>query len=131
VQPWTAHQRLGIGCLVAIIVSITLMRYAFNRLYVSEPQPAHPPREYDLADRIDPNTADLPTLSALPLIGDKKAADIVAFRTRYVASHAGRLPFRRPIDLQLVHGIGTSTVTQLTPYLLFPGSSTTRPAEEK
>lgn len=127
-QPWKPRQRVAVMLLCGMIVTVALCRYAFNRSYISDPQPLHPLKEDDLADRIDPNTADAPTLSALPLIGDKRAEDIVKFRDRYVASHPGRRAFEKPADLLLIHGIGQATINQLKPYLIFPEVSSTQPA---
>ncbi len=125
-QTWTARQRVAVVLLCGLVLSIALGRFAWNRAYVSDPQPLHPIREDDLADRIDPNTADAATLSALPLIGDKKAQDIVKFRERYVATHAGRRAFERPADLLLIRGIGQSTISQLSPLLIFSDQPTTK-----
>ena len=115
--------------LVGVIALVAAGRLLFNRSYISDPQPLRASREKELADRIDPNTADAATLSALPLIGDKRAEDIVKFRERYVADHAGKLAFERPADLLLIRGIGSATISQLSPYLIFPSEPATRPAE--
>lgn len=125
-QPWTARQRVAVVLLCVAVVSISLGRYAWNRAFVSDPQPLHPLREDELADRIDPNTADAATLSALPLIGDKKAQDIVKFRERYLATHPGKKAFEKPADLLLIRGIGQSTISQLSPYLIFSDQPTTK-----
>ncbi len=115
--------------LVGVVVAVAAVRWTFNRESISNPQPLHPARESELADRIDPNTADAATLSALPLIGDKRAEDIVAYRKRYTADHPGRVAFEHPADLMLIRGIGTATIAQLTPFLIFPNASTTQPAD--
>ena len=52
-------------CWSCLLVYLAV-RYACNPAYVSDPQPADPPRYDELADRIDPNTADWQTLAALP-----------------------------------------------------------------
>lgn len=129
-QPWTARQRVAVIVLTSAIVFVAMARFACNHTYISDPQPVHPLRENELADRIDPNTADAATLSALPLIGDKKAEDIVKYREKYVANHPGQLAFQRPVDLLLIRGIGASTITQLTPYLIFPDQAATKPTEK-
>jgi len=116
--------------LTGLVVSIGLWRYAANRSYVANPQPLHPSRESELADRIDPNNADAATLSALPLIGDKRADDIVKYRERYVANHPGRRAFEHPTDLLLIRGIGQATINQLEPYLIFPSQKPTTSVAE-
>jgi len=124
VQPWTRRQRVAVVLLCGLIVSVAMGRYAFNRAYISDPQPLHPLKENDLADRIDPKTADAATLSALPLIGDKRAEDIVKYRERFMASHPGRRAFEKPVDLLLIHGVGQATINQLSPYLIFDPPTT-------
>ena len=120
-EPWSASQR---GAMIAILVGITLyltVRLVIYPAYVSDPQPEHPPREQELADRIDPNTADWQELSALPLIGDKKAQDIVAYREQYMVQNHSSIAFSTVRDLMNIRGIGTATTQQLEPYLIFPG----------
>jgi len=126
VEPWTRRQRVAVVVLCGLIVSIAVSRYATNRAYVANPQPIHPLHEDQLADRIDPNTADAATLSALPLIGDKRAEDIVRYREHYAATHGGKLAFERPADLLLIHGVGAATLKQLEPFLVFPGTPATQ-----
>jgi hypothetical protein len=95
--------------------------------YVSDPPPFEPARAAELADRIDPNTADIPTLAALPMIGMKRAQDIVEYREQCLAAHPNELAFRQPRDLMNVHGIGEATVESLGEYLLFPRELTPSP----
>jgi DNA uptake protein ComE-like DNA-binding protein len=101
-------------------------------MYVSDPQPERSPRFGELADRVDPNTADWQTLAALPGIGERRARDIVEFRERK-RSQAGDprlVVFDAPGDLLFVRGIGAALVEGVTPHLLFPSTnrSATTPA---
>jgi competence ComEA-like helix-hairpin-helix protein len=119
-SPWSASQRgvlIGLLLLLALYISI---RYAVDRRYVSDPQPSIPSRLDELADRIDPNTADVATLAALPTIGEKRAKDIVAYRDKFHRDGRRGLPFERIEDLLKIQGIGAATIAQLKPYLLFP-----------
>ena len=59
---------------------------------------------------VDLNTADLAALTALPGIGEKRAAEIIADRER-------NGPFRFPEDLARVKGIGEATVAELLDYI--------------
>jgi DNA uptake protein ComE-like DNA-binding protein len=127
VQPWSARQRVAVMLIAGGIVAFAMGRYAFNRTYISDPQPLHPLKENELADKIDPNTADAASLAVLPLIGEKRAEEIIAFRERYTASHHGKPAFQEPNDLLQIRGIGVTTVEQLTPYLIFPGDPSTQP----
>jgi hypothetical protein len=129
-QVWTAPQRaVLLGGLAALVVYL-FVRLAFNPTYVSDPQPEQPPRFHELADRIDPNTADWQSLAALPTIGEKRAKDIVEYRDAFVREHPGERGFSRPEDLLRVKGVGRTMVESLTPYLTFgEGDPATRPAE--
>src|SRR3954451_3695583 len=122
---WTPGQR---GVLIGLVICLTIfvtVRWSMNRAYVSDPQPPDPPRARDLADRIDPNTADAATLAALPLIGERRAADIIAYRERFTSTHHDRPALRQLEDLMIVRGIGQTTIDQLRPYLIFPSSPAT------
>ena len=126
--PWTASQRSVLVGLLLILATYISVRYWFNRQYVSDPQPAVPSRFDELADRIDPNTADVATLAALPTIGEKRAKDIVGYREKFERDGRKGLPFERLEDLLKIQGIGAATIAQLKPFLLFPQSN--RPATE-
>ena len=126
--PWTENQRKVILWIVAILVGYGAIRLFFNRAYVSDPQPLLPPRAVRVADKIDPNVADAPTLAALPMIGEKRAADIVAYRERVARDYPGEVAFKSPDDLLKIRGIGASIVDQISPYLMFP--TTIRPSSQ-
>jgi DNA uptake protein ComE-like DNA-binding protein len=100
-------------------------RYACNTSYVSDPQPGRPPRYNELADRIDPNTADWQTLAALPGIGERKARDIVEYRERKRAEarDPGLIVFDAEGDLLYVRGIGPALIEAMRPHLLFPSAN--------
>ena len=126
---WTPSQRRVLFVfLVALLAGLSL-RHACHPVYVSDPQPDEPARFHDLADRIDPNTADTQALSALPGIGEKRARDIIAYRDRVKAEQPGRPVFERPADLLRIKGIGMAMLTGMEPYLIFPGAPTTRQTE--
>ncbi len=121
-MPWTLGQRRA---LIAVVVGIALLcasRFAFTPAFISDPQPANPIHSADLADRLDPNVADVATLSALPQIGPGRAKAIVAYREQARARNPNRPAFTAPSDLMLVKGIGLSIANQLEPYLIFPSN---------
>jgi DNA uptake protein ComE-like DNA-binding protein len=64
------------------------------------------------------------------LIGEKRGEEIVAYRAQFLAEHPGEIAFKVPDDLRRIRGIGTATLTQLEPYLIFPpqAPSTTQAA---
>jgi hypothetical protein len=117
---WNGSQRGILIGLLLILAAYISIRCAFNRRYVPDPQPDVPPRPSDLADKIDPNTADLATLAALPTIGEKRAKDIIAYRERIHRERPHDVPFERLEDLLKIHGIGAATIQTLKPYLIFP-----------
>jgi DNA uptake protein ComE-like DNA-binding protein len=126
---WTDSQRRVLLVLLCVFLVFLAARYACNRMYVGDPQPETPPRYDQLADRIDPNTADWQTLAALPGIGEAKARDIVAYRERKraEAKDPSLVVFDAPGDLLYVRGIGAALVEAMKPHLLFP-PATRRPA---
>ena len=110
--------------LLTLLLASLATRYACNTMYVSDPQPETPPRFDELADRIDPNTADWQTLAALPGIGERRARDIVEYRQRKQtqANDPTLVVFDAPGDLLYVRGVGVAVVAGLKPYLSFPGA---------
>ena len=123
-EVWTASQRGVLIALLGCFLAYLLVRHVLHPLYVSNPQPARPPRYADLADRIDPNTADWQTLAALPALGEKRAKTIVEYREAFTSKNPGSPAFQEPEDLLLVRGIGPSMLATLRPYLLFPPPAT-------
>jgi competence ComEA-like helix-hairpin-helix protein len=128
-QPWTASQHRVLIALLLGIACYCGIRYAFNRRYVSDPQPITPDRAQELADRIDPNTADAASLAALPMIGEKRARDIIAYRERYTSDHPGERAFTNIQDLLRIRGVGASVIEQLRPYLIFDPAAAPESAE--
>ncbi len=126
-EPWTLSQRRVIIGIVAAMIVYGSIRLWFNRAYISNPQPITPAHAAELADRIDPNNADAATLSVMPLIGDKRAADIVAYRDRHTRDYPGEPAFKTVEDLLRIRGIGAATIEQLRPFLIFSKGATTRP----
>ena len=122
VAGWTLNQRNALLVVLIGIVVYASIRFALNSKYVSNPQPDEPPRASELADRIDPNTADAETLAALPTLGEKRAKAIVEYRSRFTSSM--QPVFREPNDLMRIRGIGAATLDQIRPFLKFP---TTQP----
>ena len=127
---WTESQRRVLLILLTVLLVALAARYACNPRYVSDPQPEVPPRFDELADRIDPNTADWQALAALPGVGERRARDIVAYRQRKrdQAHDPNLVVFKVPGDLLFIRGVGVAIVENLKPFLLFP---TTRPATNR
>ena len=130
---WSASQRRILIILLFGILAYLGVRLWRNPMYVSDPQPPHPTRESELRDRIDPNTADWATLAALPTIGEKRAKEIIAYREKQRATDPSRVVFRCLEDLMQIKGVGSATISNLAPYLIFPSptaSPTAAPTSE-
>lgn len=119
---WSAGDRRILLVLLFGLLGYLVFRYVLNPVHVSDPQPRQPARFFDLADRIDPNTAQWQELAALPNIGEKRAKEIIAYREKFTVSNPGRRAFDRAEDLLNIKGFGFAIVTQLRPYLIFPGT---------
>lgn len=125
---WTHTQRLVITVLLVGLLCYASYRIVRDRASIADPLPSRSPLETRLADRIDPDSADVPTLAALPGLGENRAAEIVGYRERVRGSDPSRRIFNRAEDLMQVRGIGGAMVAQLSPYLAFPdATATTRP----
>jgi competence ComEA-like helix-hairpin-helix protein len=125
---WTRPQRGVVLAAVVLLIGWLAIRLWLNSAHVSDPQPQRPARNGELADRIDPNTADASTLAALPGLGPARAGDIIAYRNAFRHPDPVRRPFERAEDLLKVSGIGVSMMETMRPYLLFPTTQpTTRP----
>jgi len=127
--PWTLRQRRALLIVFSGVFIYLAYAYWNNRAYVPDPIPSRSPLADRLADRIDPNTADLATLSALPRLGKKRAQTIVDFRDRVQKREPGGTVFTTEDDLLKIKGIGVAMVANLRPYLIFPGAPTTQPVE--
>ena len=117
---WTTPQRKTLLSLVILLVVILLIRFILDRRYVPDPQPIEPARMNELADRLDPNTASVADLTVLPQLGQKRAAEIVAFRDEFRRHHPGDVAFKRIEDLFQIKGVGPSMIETLRPHLTFP-----------
>jgi DNA uptake protein ComE-like DNA-binding protein len=122
VWTWTLGQRRALLALLFGLVIYVGIRLATNRAYVPDPPPPHGARYDEVVDKIDPNSADVPTLAALPLIGEKRAQQIVEYREKRRAELHGRPAFRSEDDLLLMKGFGRASLQTLRPYLVFPST---------
>jgi DNA uptake protein ComE-like DNA-binding protein len=127
-QIWTRRQRLVLASLVLVFCAYLLTRATFHPQSVSDPPPASGPLAPTLATRVDPNTADWPAFAALPLIGEKRAKEIIAWRDQFLLDHPDETPFEKIEDLTRIKGIGKVTAERLEPYLIFPQPDQSTPA---
>ena len=117
---WTRRQRAVLAGVVLILCGVYFVVALKHPRRVDDPPPPMGDLANALATRIDPNTAEWPAWAGLPLIGEKRAKEIVAFRESWLAERPGETPFEKPEDLMRVKGIGKATVEALKPYLIFP-----------
>jgi hypothetical protein len=124
---WTRRQRGALAGIVLVLAGWLFIRAIREPARVDDPPPVLGEQAGELATRIDPNSADWATWAALPLIGEKRAKEIVAFREAWLAAHPDEAAFEKLEDLTKVKGIGKATIATLEPYLTFPA----RAGEEK
>jgi competence ComEA-like helix-hairpin-helix protein len=113
---WSTSQRHGLVLILAGILIILGIRLILNPARIDVP--THP--QFQLADRLDPNTASAPELAAIPGLGEKRAEAIVEYRQHYRADHPTGQPFKELRDLERITGIGVAMTENMEPYLLFP-----------
>ena len=122
---WTSAQRRVLIFLTGLVLAYIAFRLVRDRSTVPDPPPFRGARSTELRDRIDPNTADIATLAALPGLGEKRAAEFVQFRQELLRQSPGRPPFAKPEDLLKIKGIGYAMMMQLAPYMVFPSPAAT------
>ena len=122
---WTTRQRLALSLLILLILTYLLLRYQFAPTRIDNPQPLESPRASELQDKLDPNTATLSDLSALPNLGPAMARRILDDREQFQKQHPNEPAYKSLNDLQRIKGIGPATLENLRPYLQFP--TTTQP----
>ncbi|HSV12702.1 MAG TPA: helix-hairpin-helix domain-containing protein [Tepidisphaeraceae bacterium] len=117
-----------LGFAIALL-GVLAVQHWLNPTDVTEPQPPHGARYDELADRMDPNVADVGALSALPTLGEKRAKAIIDYREDFVRRHPGKRAFESARDLLKLKGFGAAMVANLEPYLIFE-TPTTSPATQ-
>jgi len=120
----TLRQTRGLAMLILVGVGVVLLKAVDGFSYWPDPPPISGSRWTELADRIDPNTADLRLMSALPGLGDRKARELVAFRERMQLIDPTKPVFANIDDLMKVKGVGFAITRKIEPYLEFPTPTT-------
>jgi competence ComEA-like helix-hairpin-helix protein len=114
----TSQQR-GAMVLLGILVAILGVRLWLNPRTILDSGTNASPEADQLADKIDPNTATVSELAAIPDLGEKRAAAIIEFRERYLSRHPSGRAFQRLSDLEQISGIGPAIAETMEPYLVF------------
>lgn len=120
---WSDSHRKVIIVLLGGMFAYLVVRLWLNPVHVPDPQPPVSARAAEVEDRIDPNKVEWHILAALPVIGEKRARDIVDYREQFAANNPGRAAFAKAEDLLEIRGIGLATLSQIEPYLIFPPTS--------
>jgi DNA uptake protein ComE-like DNA-binding protein len=123
-QVWTASQRRVVLGFAIALLTILAVEHWLNPINIDDPQPPRAARYEELADRIDPNVADVDALSALPTLGEKRAKSIIDYREEFVRRHPGKRAFESARDLLKLKGFGAAMVANLEPYLIFETPAT-------
>lgn len=117
---WTASQRRVVVVIaVGLLVGLSI-RVALRHTYIPDPQPAEGLRAADLADKLDPNTATVAEIAAIPNVGETLAQAVVSYREAHLKDYPDRPAFREPMDLLRVRGIGVARMEGMQGYLVFP-----------
>jgi DNA uptake protein ComE-like DNA-binding protein len=116
---WTVRQRWVVLTVLLALAGFLAFERFHEPVVISDP-PGDGPRAAEVADKLDPNTAAAADLSSIPELGEKRAAEIVAYREDARRQHPGVVVFREPNDLLVIKGIGVGTVHNMERYLVFP-----------
>jgi DNA uptake protein ComE-like DNA-binding protein len=125
---WTYRQRRAMAVVLVVVLAVLVWRSFSNPAFIPKPQPTTPLRSSELADRLDPNTANWQELVAIPTLGEKRAQAIVDYRQDWQKRHPGVPAYLVPTDLAAVKGIGGSMIQAISPFLLFPSPPATQSA---
>jgi competence protein ComEA len=125
---WTPTQRRSILVLCLILLMFLAVESLRKSAVVGDPPPQNASRADQIQDRLDPNTADAAALAAIPELGEKRAAEIVEYREKFLLQYPGHRAFDSADDLMRVKGFGLATVANLGPYLRFPNENAPRPS---
>ncbi len=116
---WTTSQRkalLTLGVVLAMFLTIQWLREPVD---LADPLPNDGPRVEEIMNRLNPNTADAAALSAIPNLGEKRAAEIIGYRENFIRQHPNSSAFNSTDDLRNIKGFGPATAANLAPYLMF------------
>ncbi len=116
---WTVRHRWVVLAMLILVAGFLIFERFHDPVVMSDP-PGDGPRATEIADKLDPNTATAADLSSIPELGEKRAAEIVAYREQVRRQRPGAVVFREPDDLLVIKGIGVGTVRNTEPYLTFP-----------
>ena len=117
---WSSSQQKVVTAILLCLLCWWGYKTFSNRSIIAYPQAGPGPRALELEDRLDPNSASAAELAALPVIGNRVANQIVAYREEYQRDNRGDVAFKTPDDLLKIHGIGFNVLEQIEPYLKFP-----------
>ena len=112
---WPRSVQLATVSLASIFLTILLVKGQAH--WTTSSRPLELDNDLSLQFRIDLNEADRATLLQVPGIGEAMAERILSFRQ-------ANGPFRNMQQLLEIHGIGSSTLERLRPWVEVKGGST-------
>lgn len=90
------------------------------RMITRPHNPELPPSDLSpITLRLNPNTATLDELLSIPGMGSARATALISHRTSQIADGIPT-PYQSPQDLSKIRGFGPSSLSRITPHLLFP-----------
>jgi hypothetical protein len=116
----TPRQRAGLTALLLMWAGALILAMMLRPTTIG-PSPEVGSRARELVVGIDPNTAPIEDLVAVPHLGERRARAIIETRERLLRESPDRVPFRTPADMELVPGIGPVLSESMAPYFRFPG----------
>lgn len=121
---WTRTQRIGLGTLLFLLLCILVVQWIRRPEALDDHLVVLQGRRVTLPTRMDVNTATAEELARIPHLGEKLAANIVAYREARKGLTPDGLVFHQPEDLEKVPRVGKSLVQAIAGYLHFPDAAT-------
>lgn len=112
----TGFALIYVGSLVAAVVLCLMFCSFFAANYFLNSDESV---QVKLVGRINPNTANVASLSRLPSIGIVTAEAIVSYREKVSSGDKVDIAFKSSSDLQNVKGIGPKTAEKIENWLIF------------
>lgn len=129
---WTRTHRIGIGVIVIATAAVLTVTLLLRPASVNDPIVVVNGAAVDLPVNIDPNTADVASLSRIPGVGEKTAQAIVDYREAHRADVADGIVYRKLDDLVAAVKVRNAKARDACrSYMVFPDESAPSPRHLK